>query len=88
MAERVQVGHQVHVTVALLPVGELVSGDRFHFHVDGEQVVTAVSALLDDLFEKEARVEPLSGQAAVEVGEADQHGVDGPFGEVGLEFFE
>ena len=88
MAERGEVRHQVHVTVAPFPVGEFVSADRFHLHVDRQQVVAAVRTVVGDLFQEETRVEPLAGQSAVEIGETDQHGVDRAFVESGLEFFQ
>ena len=88
MPERAEVGHQVDVAVALFPVGELVSVDRFHFHVDRQQVVAAMCTVTDGVFEKEAGVESFSDQSAIEICEADQDGVDGPNGRLGLEFFE
>ena len=75
-AQRRQVGHQVDVAVAELPVGELVARHRLHLHVDGEQVVAGVAAVRRDLVEEHLGVEALAHQAAVVVGEAGEHGLD------------
>jgi hypothetical protein len=75
-AQRGEVDHHVHVAVAELPVGERVAGDRLHLHVDGEQVVAGVAAVLGDLLDEHLGVEALAHQAAVVVGEAGDHGLD------------
>ena len=72
-----EVGNQVHVAVAELPVGEVVAGDRLHLHVGGEQVVAPVRAVGRHLVEEHAGVVALAHEPAVVVGEPDDDGVDG-----------
>ena len=71
-----QVGHHVEVAVSLFPVGIAVAGDRFHLHVDREQVVAGMGAVGVNVVEEEAGVVALPVQPSVMVGEPDHDGVD------------
>ena len=71
-----EVRHEVEVAVAEVPAGECVARDRLQLHVGGEQVVAGMGAVARDLIEEEVDVDPLAGEAAVVVGEADDDGVD------------
>ena len=66
----------MEVTVAELPIGELVAGDRLHLHVDGEKIVAAVGTIGGAAFEEELGVEAFTHEAAVEIGEDHEDGVD------------
>ena len=74
-AHRRQVRHEVDVAVPAGPVAEAVALDRFHLHVDGEEVVAGVGAA-GGVVEEESGVETLAHQPAVEIGEGDDDGVD------------
>ena len=71
-----EVRDHVEVAVAELPIGEFVAGDGLHLHVDGEQVIAAVGAVPGGALEEEVGIEALAHEAAVEIGEDHQHGVD------------
>ena len=75
-AERPEVGDQVKVTIALLPVGEVVPRNRLHLHVDRQQVIAGVGSAFRDLRDKMVDVEPLSQEAAVNVRKDGQDRVD------------
>ena len=75
-AQRRQVGHDPEVAVALLPVGHRVARDRIHLHVEREQVVAALDAVVDDLVEEVLDLDPLAEQPALHVGERGDDGVD------------
>ena len=82
-AQRREVGLQRDVAVALVPARELVAGQHRHVGVDREQVVARV-----DRHRARAHVvdpvvagHPLAHQAALQVGEHDEHGVDAPVGD-------
>ena len=72
----VEVGHEHHVAVAALPGGHRVAVDGRHVDVDGEQVVAALGAVLDDLGEEVRRREALALQAPLHVGHGQHHRVD------------
>ena len=74
--ERSQVGGEVKVAVALLPIGEVVAGNGFHFHVDGQQVIAGMRARFDNLRDEILRLEPLAHQPAVEIGKHGQNRID------------
>ena len=75
--QRVQVGLEEEVAVAPLPVGDRIPGDGVHLHVEREQVVAALDAVLGDLaFEEELPVHALPHEAALHVGEGDDDRVD------------
>jgi hypothetical protein len=76
--QRLKVGHDPEVAVALLPVGHLVPGDRLHLHVEGEQVVAALDAVLGDVVEEVLDVDPLSEQPPLHVGKGGDDRVDRP----------
>ena len=73
-----EVGLHRDVSVALLPVGELVSRQRVHVDVDGEQVVAHVNGLAAALHLLGPVVagHALADEPALEIGERDEHGVD------------
>ena len=75
-AQRVEVGLHLEVAVAALPRRHRVAADGVHLDVDGEQVVAGLGAVLGDLVEEVRRGQPLALQAALHVGEREQHGVD------------
>ena len=75
-AQRRDVGDHVEVAVAALPVGEAVARHGIHLHVDGQQVVTCVGAVVQALLQEEPGVESLAQQPPVTVGEGDDHRVD------------
>ena len=70
-----QVGRQVEVAVPLLPVGQPVALHRLHLHVHGQEIVARVGAFRHPAFQEETRVQALSHEPSVEVGERHQHGV-------------
>ena len=74
--QRLHVRHEVEVAVAKLPIGELVPRHRIHFHVNGEEIVAGVRALLGDVLHEHLGVEALAHQAPVVIGEADDHRLD------------
>ncbi len=84
-AERGQVGSEMKVAVAFLPVREVVARNRLHLHVDGQQIVAGVGPRLDDLRDEVFGLEAFAHQAAVNVGEDCQNRVNfsrsGQFGE-------
>ena len=75
-AQRVEVEVEEHVAVAALPRGDRVAVDGVHVDVDGEQVVAALRAVLEDVVEEVVAVQPLALQATLHVGERDDDGVD------------
>ena len=74
--QRVRVGHELHVAVALLPRGDGVAVDRVHVDVHGQQVVAALGARLQGDVEEVAAVQPLALEPALHVGEREHDGVD------------
>ncbi len=80
-------GHH-HVAVAGVPARYRVAVDGVHVDVDGQQVVTALGAVLGDVLDEQPRRHPLAGQPALHIAERDDHGVDVAVGhqsfEVGL----
>ena len=77
-AQRRHVGDDREVAVAVLPVGHLVARDRVHLHVEREQVVAALDAVLDDVVEEVLDLDALAEQPALHVGEGGDDGVDRP----------
>src|SRR6266542_2756142 len=76
-AQRREIGHGLHVAVALLPVGEPVAGHGRHVDVHGEQVVACLDAgALGDVVEEVVAGHALAHEPALEVGEGDEHRVD------------
>ena len=82
-----QVWHQVKVTVTQLPVGKFVTGHRLHFHINRQQVVTAVGSLPHDLFQKEFGVKTLAHDPADMIGKADDNRFNFIFGDELLQLF-
>ena len=75
--QRVQVGLQEEIAVAALPVGDRIPGDGVHLHVEREQVVAALDAVLRDFaLEEELPLDALAHEAALHVGEGDDDRVD------------
>ena len=62
-AQRREVGHDPEVAVSLLPVDHLVAWDGVHLHVEREQVVAALDAVVCDLVEEIGDLDPLSNRA-------------------------
>ena len=75
-AQRRHVGDDREVAVAALPVGHLVARDGIHLHVEREQVVAALDAVLDDVVEEVLRLDALAEQPALHVGEGGDDRVD------------
>ncbi len=71
-----EVRREPEVAVALVPARERIAGDRIHLHLEREQVVAALDAVLGRLLDEELAVEPLAHQAPLHVGEGDDDGVD------------
>ena len=71
-----EVGDRDHVAVPGLPIGEAVPGERLHVHVDGEEVVTGLDPVLEDVIEEESARHPLAYGTPLHVGERHHHGVD------------
>src|SRR5205823_5716231 len=61
---------------ALLPVRHLVAGHRLHLHVEGEEVVAALDAVIDHLVEEVLDLDPLAEQAPLHIGERGYDRVD------------
>ena len=74
--DRPLVEDELHVAVPALPGGDRVAADGVHVHVDREQVVAALGAVVDDDVREVAPVQPLALQPALHVGERDHDGVD------------
>ena len=72
----VEVGVHGEVAVAAVPGGHRVAVDGVHLGVDGEEVVAALGAVLEDLVEEEAGGEPLALEPPLHVGEGQDDGVD------------
>ena len=75
-AQRVEVGAQHEVAVAALPGEHRIAADGRHVDVHAEQVVAALGAVLGDLGEEVAGGQALALQAALHVGQREQHRVD------------
>ena len=75
-AQRREVGRDPEVAVALLPVGHLVAGNRVHLHVEREQVVATLDAVVDDLVEEVGDLDPLADEPSLHVGEGGHDRVD------------
>lgn len=75
-AQGAEVGVHGEVAVAPVPGGHGVSVDRVHLGVDGEEVVAALGAVVQDLVEEEACGEPLALEAPLHVGERQDDSVD------------
>ena len=69
-------GDELEVAVALLPVGHPVARDRVHLHVEREQVVARLDAVVEHLVDEVVAVDALAHQPALHVGEAGEDGVD------------
>ena len=76
-AKRVQVRLHHEVPVAVRPGGHLVAVHGVHVHVHGEQVVAALRHVLGHLVEEVGGRQPLALEAALHVGDGEQHRVDG-----------
>ncbi len=82
------VGPHLEVAVAALPRGHLVAVDGVHVDVDREQVVAGLGAVVDHLLEEVAGRHPLALQAALHVGEDQQHRVGASGRDVGAQLVE
>ena len=65
----------MHVAVTAVPVRILVTRNRLHLHVYGEEIVAGVGPARD-VAKEEGSVEPFAQQTSVEVWERQNHGVD------------
>jgi hypothetical protein len=74
--QRREVGDDREVPVAALPVGHLVARHRLHLHVEREQVVAALDAVVDDVVEEVLALDAFAEQPPLHVGEGGDDGVD------------
>jgi hypothetical protein len=82
-----QVRLDPEVPVALLPARNRVAGDRVHLHVEREQIVAALDAVVGDaLVDEEPPVHALAHQPSLHVGERHDDGVDRTAVDVTLQF--
>src|SRR6266508_2915039 len=75
-AERGHVGDHLHVPVAALPGRQLEPGQRFHLHVDGEEIDAGVDPVLRGVLEEVPGDDALAHQPAEPVGKHGENGVD------------
>ena len=68
----------MEVAVAALPARHRIPGLGVHLHVEGEQVVTSLEAVVDRLVEEEPGLLALAEQPPLHVGEGADDGVDRP----------
>ena len=88
-AQRREIRLHREVAVATLPARDLVARDRVHLHVEREEVVAAFDrVLVRHLLAEELRVEPLSHEPALHVGERDDDRVDRARLDLGLQLVE
>jgi hypothetical protein len=73
-----KVGLHAEVAEPGLPVGQREAVERVHLDVEGEEVIAAVRAAVGDVVEEVVGGEPLADEAAENVGEDDDNGVDVP----------
>ena len=66
----------MHIAVAPFPGGKAITGHDVHFHVAGQQVVTGMHAITEDLIYKKAAVDAFAHQTAIQIGEDRQYGVN------------
>ena len=76
LAQRGEIRLAQHVAVPGLPAREAIAGQRVHVDVDREQVGARVDAVLGDVAGEEVPGDALAHQAALQVGEGDDDGVD------------
>ena len=62
----------MEIAVPAFPTRHPVAGNRFHVHIDGEQVVAGVRAVFGGAFQEETRIQTLAELAAVQIGEGQQ----------------
>ena len=74
--QRGQIGAHHHIPVAGVPTGHPIALDGVHLGIHGQQIVTALGAVLGDLLGEQSGRHPFSGQPALHVGERDDDGVD------------
>jgi hypothetical protein len=74
--QRGQVGDHDKIAVTGLPRRDAVPIDSVHLYVNRQQVVAPFGAVLEDVFKKEPGVDPLALEAALQVDDGDNHGVD------------
>ncbi len=86
--QRGEVRRHQQVAVAALPGRHRVTRDGVHLDIDGEQVIAAFGAVLDDLVQEVVGVEALAGQPALDVDDREDDGVDGPARHVGTQRVE
>ena len=69
------------IPVARVPVGEPVSGERVHVHVDRQQVVAGFDAVFGHVLGEEGGGDPFSHRSSVHVGKGEHDGIDGAVGD-------
>ncbi len=79
--QRGEVRHRHDIAVAVVPVGEPVSRERFHVHVDGEEIVTRLDAVFEHVVEEEPPRDAFSDRTTLHVGKRHHHRVDGSVGD-------
>ena len=77
LSQRGQIRLDGEIAVALLPVRHLIPGHGVHLHVEREQVVAPLDALLDDLIEEVMDLDPLTDESALHIGKRRDDRVDG-----------
>jgi hypothetical protein len=76
-SQRPEIWLEEEVAVALRPVGDVVAGDGLHLHVEREEVVATLDAVLGDLpLEEELCVDALAHQTSLHVREGDDDRVE------------
>src|ERR1019366_6106045 len=75
-ADRRKVGGERKIAVTTLPRSKREAVNSVHVHVRGEQVAAALNGVVEELVDKESRVETLPLEAPLHVRNADNDGVD------------
>ncbi len=71
-----EVRREPEIAVALVPARQCVAGNGVHLHLEREEVVTALDAVLGCFLDEELAVETLAHQAPLHVREGDDDRVD------------
>ena len=74
--QRREIRGEGEVAVAALPARDLVAGHGIHLHLEGEQVVAPLDAVLGAVLEEVLGMHALAEQPALHVGERDDDRVD------------
>ena len=76
LPQRFQIGREMEIAVATLPIGEAITGDGLHLHVGGQEIIAGVRALSRGLGDKVLGVQSLAQQPAIMIAEGEDHRVD------------